>query len=207
GALEAGIKRFVFSSSAKIYGSLEDYPSKEDAIPNPETPYALTKMVGENFCRMFSEKYDMEIICLRYFSVYGPYQNLHYGYVGPIVDALCNGRVPVLPGDETLERDFTYIDDVVSAVFGALITSNIKFGIFNVGAGKASSLKEVIYFVNRFTSKNIEPIYQPLLKGMARKTLADLSQAREVLGYKPSVGLEQGLKELVIWYLSSRVIV
>jgi nucleoside-diphosphate-sugar epimerase len=203
-SLASGVKRFVFLSSAKIYGDIEKYPSSEEDMPRPLTPYALTKFVGEYHCRYFSEHHGLTTVCLRPFSVYGPRQNIKNGYIGNIIESVCNDKIPEIPGTPEVSRDFTYIDDVVQSCIQAAFVRKIKFGIFNVGSGKAYSLSEVLSIVNKLTGRNIRPHYVPLVPGTAIRTYSDISKAKEILQFEPRIGLEEGLKKMVRWYLSTK---
>jgi UDP-N-acetylglucosamine/UDP-N-acetylgalactosamine 4-epimerase len=201
---QASVKRFVFLSSAKIYGDIEQYPSSEKDIPCPATPYALTKLTGEYYCRYFSDQHGLESVCLRPFSVYGPRQNIQNGYVGNIIESICHDQSPRLPGTPNLSRDFTYIDDSTRACIQAATVPNVKFGIFNVGSGKTFSLAKVMELANHIVGKNIPASYVPIKPGTANVTLANLSQIKQVLGYEPQVSLEAGIHKTVQWYLSMK---
>jgi nucleoside-diphosphate-sugar epimerase len=199
-SVENGVKRFIFSSSAKVYGMNPDLPSREDIIPAPDNPYALSKMAGEELCRLFHERYGIETVSLRYFSVYGPGQKMESGYIGAIIKAVTEGHRPTLLGEENVERDFTYVEDVVQAISLALEKTEIKFGTYNVGCGKAYTLKESVDTMASILGKKLKPIYKRLLPGMAPRTMADLSNIKKDLGYEPGVYLEEGFRRTMEWY-------
>jgi len=203
-SVDAGVKRFIFSSSAKVYGSRNVFPSSETAIPNPETPYAATKIVGERLCRMFHENSGIETISLRYFSVYGPRQNFDYGYIGPLIRSAAKGERPLLTGHDNVERDFTYIDDVIAVIAKLVDAPGMKLEVFNVGSGRSHTLKETVSVVNMLLEKDIRPEYRELLPGMAEKTLADTSRMKEAIGFACTMSLEKGLARTVEWYTSTK---
>lgn len=200
-AVKSNIKRFIYLSSAKIYGDVEK-PSHEDDVPNPQTPYARTKIAAENFCLSFSDKNKIENFILRPFSVYGPNQNLNYGYIGSILKAFLFNYAPVLPGDEKIARDYTFIDDVINAIEKLLFYDKLQPKVFNIGSGKSYTTKTLIDIFNNITGNNVQPIYTELLHGMESKTFADMTRTRNELNLQISTMLENGLEKTIKWFLS-----
>jgi UDP-N-acetylglucosamine/UDP-N-acetylgalactosamine 4-epimerase len=197
------VRRFIFLSSAKVYGEDGPTPSSELDMPIPATPYAMTKYASEFYCRHFSEKYDMEAIVLRPFSVFGPGQDMRIGYIGNIIQSVAHDQKPVLPGDALLSRDYTYIDDAAEAIVRAALTPRIRWDVFNIGSGQAQTLSCVMLLVNSIFEKNIQPLYTPMCEGVSYKTLADMTHAHDILGFEPTVSFEEGLRKTVAWYLGS----
>lgn len=198
----AGVKRFVFSSSGKIYGNTEKLPSKEDDVPNPNSPYALSKYKGEILCRQSSERSGLNVTVLRYFSVYGPGQKLSDGFIGEVLMNIFQKKNVILYADETMSRDFTFIDDVVQANLLCLNYKDPGYDVFNIGSGKRYYLKELLQIIGKITGKDIKPIYKPILEGTVSHTQADISKARRSLKYSPKVYLEEGLKKTLPWIKS-----
>jgi len=197
------VKRFVFASSSSIYGDTDKFPQKEEHIPLLISPYALSKLTGEYYCRIFSEFFGVETACLRYFNVYGPKQSLddEYAVVIPkFTHCILNDQEPPVFGTGKQSRDFTYIENVISANFLAATTPGIKHEIFNVANGKDNTVLELIELLNKIIGKNIKPKLLPIRKGDVFKTHADISKISKMIGYKPLVSFEEGLKKTVEYF-------
>jgi len=192
-ARDAGVKRFVFSSSSSVYGDVEekDLPTTEDAELNPMSPYALHKLIGEQYCKLFSELYGMETVCLRYFNVYGGRQPTEGAYclvMGVFAGQILNGKPMTIRGDGGQRRDFTYVDDVVEANIKAGFNAKLpifpcKGDVFNIGNGDNRSVNEIADMVGG-DKINVEPVIEP------RQTLADNNKSKNIIDWKPTGDLE-----------------
>jgi len=204
-ALKHKIKRFVFASTSAIYGDTNDFPEREDDMPLLISPYALSKLAGEYYCRIFSEIFGLETVCLRYFNVFGPKQSLddEYAVVIPkFIHCILNDQQPPVFGTGKQSRDFVNIKNVISANILAAGAPGVKHEVFNVGSGKDNTVLELVAALNRIIDKNIGPKLLPVRPGDVFKTLADISKISRVIGYKPSVQFEEGLKETVEYFSS-----
>jgi len=202
-ALEKKVKRLVFASSSSIYGETDKFPEKENDLPNLISPYALTKLAGEYYCRVFSENYGLETVSLRYFNVFGPRQAVddEYSVVIPkFITCMLRGENPPIHGDGKQSRDFTYIDNVVQANMLAATTKGIKCEVLNVALGSDNSVLELVDVLNRIMKKTIPPKFTPPRAGDVMRTCADISKISKVLKFKPRVGFEDGLKKTVEWF-------
>ncbi len=197
------VKRFVFASSSSIYGDTDQFPEKEDQLPLLISPYALSKLAGEYYCRIFSEHYGLETVCLRYFNVFGPKQSLddEYAVVVPkFIHCLLNDENPPIFGTGKQSRDFTYIANVISANILAATTKGIKHEVFNVANGKDHTVLELVEVLNKIIGKKIKPKFLPPRPGDVFKTNADIAKISRKLIYKPLVNFEAGLKETVKFF-------
>ena len=202
-AKEKGVKRFVFASSSSIYGDTDIFPEKESHLPKLISPYALTKLSGEYYCRIFSENFGLETVSLRYFNVFGPRQSLddEYAVVIPkFITCILNDRQPPIFGNGRQSRDFTHVDNVVQANILAAITPGISGEVFNIANGDDNTVLGLVDSLNKIINKSIKPQFKPLRPGDAFRTLADISKAKEMLGYKPEVDFEDGLRRTVNWF-------
>ena len=202
-ALDAGVKRVVYASSSSIYGNSEVLPKREDMTPNPMSPYAVSKLAGEKYCQVFSEIYGLETVCLRYFNVFGPRQdsNSQYSAVIPkFIAAMKKGERPTIYGDGKQSRDFTYVANVVEANLLACQVNSALGEVFNIACGKRYSLLGLVSKLNEIFGNNIEPIFTEPRKGDVRHSLASIVKAKKLIGYNPSVGFEQGLRKVVVYY-------
>jgi nucleoside-diphosphate-sugar epimerase len=198
------IKRFVFASSSSIYGDTDKFPEKEDMLPLLISPYALSKLTGEYYCRIFSEHFNLETVCLRYFNVFGPRQSLddEYAVVIPkFINCVMNNQKPPIFGNGKQSRDFTYIDNVVQANILSATTKGIKHEVFNVANGRDNTVLEIVELLNKIFCKEIKPEFLPLRAGDVFRTWADISKIKEKLGYKPLVEFQEGLKKTAEWFL------
>jgi UDP-glucose 4-epimerase len=195
---DAGVKRVIYASSSSVYGDSPRLPKTEDQATAPISPYAVSKLAGENYCSVFTKVYGLETISLRYFNVFGPRQDPQSQYAAVIpkfIARALKGKPLEVHGDGLQSRDFTYIDDVVQA---NLLAATAEKGIgeaFNVAKGKAYSLLDLIAALSRILDKNLQWIHTPSRQGDVRHTLADISKARRILGYKVHTEFEQGLYE------------
>jgi UDP-glucose 4-epimerase len=200
-AKDTGIKKVVYAASSSAYGDTPTLPKREDMTPNPKSPYAVTKLTGEYYCRAFTEVYGLKTIALRYFNVYGPRQNPKSEYAAVIprfITKILNEESPTIYGDGTQTRDFTYVKDVVSANIKAM-ESNAS-GIYNIAYGKRISLNELAGKINKYTGKNVKPLYDKPRTGDVKDSLADITQAKEKLGYYPKYDIDIGLQETIEWF-------
>ncbi|MCM8826343.1 MAG: SDR family oxidoreductase [Candidatus Omnitrophica bacterium] len=200
---ERGVKRFVFASSSSIYGETNKFPEEEKDYPLLISPYALTKLAGEYYCRIFSENFGLETVSLRYFNVYGPRQSLddEYAVVIPkFINCMLKDESPPIHGTGEQSRDFTYIDNVVEANILSSRVEGVKGEVFNIANGLNHSILELVDILNSIMNKNIKPIFTPPRPGDVFKTLADISKAKRLLGYYPKVDFSEGLKRTVEWF-------
>jgi len=198
----AGVKRFVYAASSSAYGDQPTPLKKESDLPMPLSPYAAAKLAGEHYCHAFHHTYGLQTVCLRYFNVYGPRQDPRgpYAAVIPIfIESLLNGRAPVIYGDGEQTRDFTFIEDVVQANLKAASSSACGVTV-NVGSGQRTSLLDLLTEINRQLGVEIAPDLRPARSGDVRDSLADISLARQLLGYEPKFSLSAGLESTIRFY-------
>jgi len=197
-AREAGVTRFVYASSSSAYGDSPTLPKVETMATSPLSPYAIAKLTGEHYCRVFSTLYGLETIALRYFNIFGPRQdpNSQYAAVVPrFLTAAFEGRSPIVYGDGRQSRDFTYIDNAVDANLRACEAAAGAVGrVYNVACGTSATLLEMLSVIETITGKAIHPVHEAGRAGDVRDSLADISAARELLGYAPSIEFEEGLR-------------
>ncbi len=205
-AKDYGVKRFIFSSSGgSIYGNKKIIPTKEsENAPNPQSPYALQKYVGEEFCTLFSSLYGLETVSLRYFNVFGPGQYGDSPYATVIaawLESIFLKKRGYIEGNGLQSRDFCFIDNVVNANIRAMqYTKKFSGEAFNIGAGTRINLREVKRLIEKFTGKKLDLEQRPPRVGDVKDTQADVSKAKKWFGYTPSKTFEQGLKETIQWY-------
>ncbi|HEX30464.1 TPA: SDR family oxidoreductase [Candidatus Poribacteria bacterium] len=202
-ARDAGVKRVVYASSSSIYGDTPTLPKREDMPPNPISPYALTKYVGERYCQIFTWIYGLETVSLRYFNVFGPRQNPHsqYAAVIPIfIRAYLTDTPPTIFGDGEQSRDFTYIENVVQANLLAAEAEGVAGEVFNIACGSRTTVNELARIIAEIVGSDVKPVHGPPRPGDVRHSQADISKAKRMLGYEPSVSLIEGLKRTVEWY-------
>jgi nucleoside-diphosphate-sugar epimerase len=201
-ARDAGAKRVVFAASSAAYGDAPELPKREESPTNPLSPYALQKLVSEQYLQLFTRLYGLETVSIRYFNVFGPRQDPSSPYSGVIslfIKAVINGRGPIIHGDGEQTRDFTYVANVVDGVLRASHAPSISGEVINVATGSRISLNELLATLKRITGSAIEPTYGPPRVGDVRESQADISKAERLLGYRPIVGLEEGLRRTVAW--------
>jgi nucleoside-diphosphate-sugar epimerase len=202
-ARDAGVKRFVLASSAAVYGDGPESPKHEGLEPRPVSPYASAKLIGEVYCRQFTAAGWVKAVCLRYFNIFGPRQDpaSDYAAVVPIfVETLLRGGTPVIYGDGTQTRDFTYVANVVHANLLALERDAACGGVFNVGCGGSYSVKELHERLARLLGASGPPRYAPPRAGDVRTSEASLESTRKLLGFEPRIGFEEGLARTCEWY-------
>lgn len=203
-AREAGVKRFVFASSSSVYGDDDSLPKKEGREGRPLSPYALSKLTGEHYCRLFFQLYGLSTICLRYFNIFGPRQDPYSQYAAVIpnfIFRLLRGEPVVIFGDGEQSRDFTYVANVVEANLLAVKAGNKVSGeVFNIACGQKITVNALAAEVSRLLGAEREPVYADPRPGDIRHSLADISRARQTLGYEPRYGFNEGLRETVNWF-------
>jgi UDP-N-acetylglucosamine 4-epimerase len=216
-AKEEDVKRFVYAASSSTYGDHHDLPKVEDVIGNPLSPYAITKYADELFAKNFSDIYGIETVGLRYFNVFGRRQDPNSAYAAVIpkfVISLIKHQAPVINGDGSYSRDFTYIDNVIQANQLAALTpaeklfngKETKSQVFNVAFGERTNLNELVGILRKYLSEfdkeiiNINPVHGPKREGDIPHSLASIEKAKNLLGYAPEFSVKQGLKEAVNWY-------
>jgi len=199
---DAGVKRVVYAGSSSAYGNTPALPKVETMTPAPLSPYALQKLVAEQYCQMFTALYGLETVTTRYFNVFGPRQDPSSPYSGVIsvfITALCEGRRATIYGDGGQTRDFTYIGNVVDGVLRACHAPAVSGEVINVATGGCISLNQLFETVQTLVGSNTTPIYAESRAGDVRDSQADISKATRLLGYKPTVSFEAGLREPVKW--------
>jgi len=227
-ASKAKVKRFVFASSSSVYGDIDKFPEKEDFLPQPISPYALSKLAGEYYCRIFSEHFNLETVCLRYFNVFGPRQALddEYAVVIPkFIHCILHDEQPPIFGTGKQSRDFTYIDNVVEAnILSATkglspqreigtvpadvdkletkgtVPDKVTHLVFNVANGKDHTVLELADTLNKIIGKDIKPVFLPPRPGDVFRTCADISRVKKILNFTPKVNFEEGLRKTVNWF-------
>jgi len=207
-ARERGVRRVVYAASSSAYGDQPTLPKQEEMLPDPLSPYAVAKLVGEYYARVFNRVYGLETISLRYFNVFGPRQDpssQYSGVVSRFISDLLSGQQPVIYGDGEQSRDFTYIANVVEANMLAAETSKGIGEVINIANGQRITLNELLAEVKGLTGQSgIVADYQPARSGDVRHSLADISRAREFLGFEPRVTLREGLELTIDWWKRSR---
>ena len=209
-AADAGARRLVSASSSSVYGVNPPMPTPETAATRPRSPYAVTKMVGEHYCRVFAELYGLETVSLRYFNVFGPRQRPDSAYAAVIplfISALRRGEPPVVHGDGGQSRAFTYIDDVVAAnlaVAGAPSTA-CQGQAYNIANDQSCSLLDLLATLGRILGVDPRPHHTDPRAGDIRDSSADITEAKKVFDYAPAVGLEEGLRRSIAWFDACRV--
>lgn len=207
-AQERKVRRIVYAASSSAYGDQPTLPKVENMLPDPLSPYAVAKLVGEYYCQVFTRVYGLETISLRYFNVFGPRQDPSSQYSGVIsrfIAALLSGQRPVIFGDGEHSRDFTYVANVVDANLKAAETSKGIGSIINIANGERITLNLLLEEIKELTGKaDIEVDYQSPRAGDVLHSLADISRAREMLGFEPRVGLREGLQHTIDWWKQSR---
>ncbi len=202
-AREAGARRVIYAASSSAYGDTETLPKHEDTPPSPLSPYAAAKLFGEYYCQVFTRVYGLETVSLRYFNVFGPRQDPSSQYSGVIskfVTALLAGETPVIYGDGEQSRDFTYVANVVDANLRAAEAPEAIGQVMNLGIGERVTLNQLLAELQRIIGANLPARYEEFRTGDVRHSLADISRAKELIGYRPLVGLTEGLEQTVTWY-------
>lgn len=202
-ARDANVKRVVYASSSSVYGNARPGPLNEDLPRAPVSPYGVSKAAVEMYAETFSRLYDLELVGLRYFNVFGPHQDPDspYAAVIPIfIRALRAGRRPPVHGDGRQSRDFTYVDNVVEANLQACACSERIAGIYNAACGASASVLDLVEMLNTLLGTRLEPEFLPARPGDIRDSRADIGRARQAFGYAPRVSLREGLERTAAWY-------
>ncbi|MFN2530477.1 MAG: SDR family oxidoreductase [Pyrinomonadaceae bacterium] len=207
-ARDRKVRRLIYAASSSAYGDQPKLPKSEDMLPDPLSPYAVAKLVGEYYCQVFSRVYSLETISLRYFNVFGPRQDpgsQYSGVVSRFISCLLSDETPLIYGDGEQSRDFTYIDNVVNANLKAANSTNGVGRVINIANGQRVTLNQLLDELKQLTGKHeVTAKYQPPRVGDVRHSLAQIAQARELLGYEPQVGLREGLQKTIEWWETSR---
>lgn len=204
-ARESKVRRIVYAASSSTYGDYPGLPKEESKIGNPLSPYAVTKLVNELYAQVFARTYQMELIGLRYFNIFGPRQSPKGPYAAVIplfVKSLMENKAPVINGDGSHSRDFTYVSNAVQANIAALFTTNKEAvnQVYNIACGQQTSLLSLFNLLKEQAGSSLMPVFGPERLGDVRHSLADVTKARNLLGYDPKVTMEEGLKLTYEWY-------
>ncbi|MBP7217115.1 MAG: SDR family oxidoreductase [Candidatus Omnitrophica bacterium] len=207
-ALKNKVKRFVFASSSSVYGDTDQFPEREDMYPLLISPYALSKLANEYYCRIFSNAWGLETVGLRYFNVFGPRQALddEYAVVIPkFIHCILHDEQPPIFGTGKQSRDFTYIDNVVEAnILAATAALKNKHEVINVANGKDTTVLQLVDGINKILKKNITPKFLPVRAGDVFKTLADVTKLKNTLGLKNPIDFDEGLRRTVDWFKNKK---
>lgn len=206
-AKEKGVDRIVYAASSSTYGDHPGLPKKEELIGKPLSPYAVTKFVNELYAQVYATTYGMQLIGLRYFNIFGPRQNPNGPYAAVIplfAEAILENKAPVINGDGSHSRDFTFVDNAVQANILALFTTNAEAvnQVYNIACGEQTSLTDLFEYLKKDEKSSLQPIHGPERKGDVKHSLADISKAKKLLGYKPAVPVLEGIQKTMNWYKS-----
>jgi nucleoside-diphosphate-sugar epimerase len=210
-ARDARVKRFIYASSSSVYGDRLPAPGEEtpqpakaeSQMPQPQSPYAVSKLTGEYYCRVFYKIYNLETVSLRYFNVFGQRQDANSTYAAVIprfITALLHDRPPTIYGDGLQSRDFTHVDNVVHANIRACSTPGASGGAFNIACGERTTLIELYSRLVTLTGRTIKPLYAPSRAGDVKHSCADVTRAAQVLSYRPGTTLGEGLQKTTTWF-------
>lgn len=205
-ASDFGVERFIYASSAAVYGEIPKPREKEELIPNPTSPYGVSKFAAEKYTRLFYKVYGLKTVSLRYFNVFGPRQSFdilsqYGGVITTFLNRLLENKSPIIYGDGEQTRDFVYVQDIVEANMLALHNKNAFGELFNIGSGKSISVNQVTETLKALTNKKtLKNTYTDPKPGDIRHSCADISKAQKVLGYNPKFSFEEGLIELIKWH-------
>jgi UDP-glucose 4-epimerase len=202
-AKKAGVKRLVYASSSSAYGNAKKFPQKETDLPVPISPYGVAKLAAEHYCVTFAKTFGLETVSLRYFNVFGPRQNPESRYsaaIPAILVKMLKNEPPIAEWDGKQSRDFTYVANVVEANLRACVVPKISGETFNIACGSTTSILDIIRETNKILGLRLKPVYGPKRPGDVRKSYADVSKMKKVLGVKKIVGFEEGLKSTVDWF-------
>jgi nucleoside-diphosphate-sugar epimerase len=207
-ARDAHVKRVVYAGSSSAYGNSPTLPKVETMATAPLSPYALQKLVAEQYCQMFTQLYGLETVTIRYFNVFGPRQDPSSPYSGVIslfISALCDRRRPTIYGDGEHTRDFTYVANVVDGVLRACTAKGASGEVINVATGGRISLNTLFSTIRQLVGAQVDPIYAPPRAGDVKDSQADISKACRLFGYQPIVSFEEGLEKTIAWYRASQL--
>lgn len=202
-ARDAGVKRVVYASSSSLYGDSPTLPKHEEMMPKPLSPYGAQKLFGEMYCQVFTRSYGLETVALRYFNVFGPRQDPSSPYSGVLalfIPAVLQDRRPTIHGDGLQSRDFTYVQNVVDANLLACTVPGIGGQVFNIARGDRITVNSILQQINKITGKDVPPIYSEPRAGDIKHSQADITRAREHLGYEARISFEEGLRRTIEWY-------
>jgi nucleoside-diphosphate-sugar epimerase len=205
---DAGVRRVVYAASSSAYGNTASLPKHEDMPATPLSPYALQKLVGEQYMRLFTDLYNLETVSTRYFNVFGPRQDPSSPYSGVIslfIRALLEGYEPTIHGDGEQTRDFTYVANVVDGVLKACKAPHVAGTVINVATGSRISLNALLDTLRQILGCDTRALYSEPRMGDVRDSQADITRARQMLRYEPSVSLEEGLRRTIEWFRGSPV--
>lgn len=199
---DAKVKRIIYASSSSVYGNSSELPKVESMSPSPLSPYAVSKLAGEHYCRVFCRVYHLETIILRYFNVFGvnQYPNSPYSGVIPrFISLMIDQKSPVIYGDGLQSRDFTFVDNVVKTNLKAIEANSASGEVINIASGHSYSLLDLVAKINNLLGEEIKPIFKSPRTGEIRHSLADITKAKELFGYSPEINFEEGLKRMIHW--------
>ncbi len=207
-ARETKIKRVIYTSSSAVYGDVKNYPTRETDLPMPESPYGACKLLGEHYCRFFTDTYGLSTVSLRYFNVFGPRQNPEskYSAVIPIfIECLLKGESPEVHWDGKQSRDFNYVDNIVHANILSMKTPGAHGGVFNVATNEELSILDIYHAIQKILgTKKIKPVFKPKRKGDVRRTYADISRLKKIMNFKVQTRFHDGLRNTVDWFVNER---
>ncbi|HDS84129.1 MAG TPA: SDR family oxidoreductase [Phycisphaerales bacterium] len=202
-ARDNNVKRFVYAASSSAYGDSPTMPKTETMPTNPKSPYAAAKLFGEYYCSVFSQVYGLDTVSLRYFNVFGPYQDPTSQYAAAIpafVTAILRDQPPTVYGDGEQSRDFTYIDNVVQANLLAARAEKTDGQVINIACGQKITVNAIIDLINSLAGKSVKARYVPPRPGDVKHSLADIQKAKSLIGYEPVVQFQEGLEKAITWY-------
>lgn len=205
-AKDAGVKRVIYASSSSVYGECSRFPEKEDFLPAPISPYAVSKLTGEHYGYTFTKTFGLEVVSLRYFNVFGPRQNPESKYSAVIpafISRMIGGKPPIVAGSGRQSRDFTYVENVVFANLAAAKAPGAGGEVFNVACGETYSVLDIIKYLDKFLGTRTKPEFVEARRGDVKKTMADISKIKRLLKVVPKVGFEEGLKRTLEWFRAS----
>jgi nucleoside-diphosphate-sugar epimerase len=200
---DAGVRRVVYASSSSLYGDSPTLPKHEGMMPNPLSPYGAQKLFAEMYCQVFTKAYKLETVSLRYFNVFGPRQDAASQYSGVLalfIPSVLQGRRPTIYGDGLQSRDFTYVKNVVAANLLACKAPGVGGQVFNVACGDRITVNSMLQEINEIAGTDIAPIYADSRAGDIKHSQADITRAKEHLGYEPAVSFKEGLRHTIDWY-------
>ena len=201
-ARKVGVRRIVFAASAAAYGTDPTIPKREEMTALPVSPYGLSKVAGEHYCRVWSHVYGLETVCLRYFNIFGPRQDPASPYSGVIstfARKMIDGVAPTIHGDGEQSRDFNYVDNVVDANLAAMAAKTAAGEIYNIGTGRGVTVNELVATLNQVLGSDLQAEHGESRAGDVRTSVAAIDRARQALGYEPRVAFEAGLQQTVDW--------
>jgi UDP-glucose 4-epimerase len=200
---DVGVRRVVYASSSSVYGDSAELPKRETMVPEPKSPYAVSKLAGEQYCQAFQQVYELETVCLRYFNVFGPRQDPNSPYAAVIskfITRMLRGEPPIIQGDGLQSRDFTYVTNNVRANILAAMVPNVAGQVFNIACGQRYTLLDLVDSLNSILQTDIEPRHSDPRPGDVRHSEADIRVAQTFLNYEAKIDFREGLEGTVAWY-------